>query len=80
MRISRLRIPTTQTVVGIAVIGVTAAFVIYPIYYLLQASLDVGEPEIRPPTEYGLRQLRSAAEKYSGDHAKHAVRRIPRRP
>ncbi|HEX3573797.1 MAG TPA: ABC transporter permease subunit, partial [Rhodopila sp.] len=36
-----------------AVVLVTAAFVIYPIYYLLQASLDVGDPDVRPPTAYG---------------------------
>ena len=46
--------PSVQTAVGIAVIGATAAFVIYPVYYLLQASLDVGDPEARPPTAYGL--------------------------
>jgi iron(III) transport system permease protein len=48
------RLPSVQTAAGIAVIGVTAAFVIYPVYYLLQASLDVGDPEVRPPTAYGL--------------------------
>jgi iron(III) transport system permease protein len=48
------RLPSVQTAVGIAVIGATAAFVIYPVYYLLQASLDVGDPEARPPTAYGL--------------------------
>ncbi|WP_158927176.1 iron ABC transporter permease [Acidisphaera sp. S103] len=46
--------PSVQTSVGIAVIGVVAAFVIYPVYYLVQASLDVGDPEVRPPTAYGL--------------------------
>lgn len=51
---SRLRLPSVQTSVGIAVIGVVAAFVIYPVYYLVQASLDVGDPEVRPPTAYGL--------------------------
>ncbi|MEA2737228.1 MAG: iron(III) transport system permease protein [Acetobacteraceae bacterium] len=50
----RTRLPATQTVAGIAVIAVTALFVVYPIYYLLQASLDVGDPEARPPTAYGL--------------------------
>jgi iron(III) transport system permease protein len=48
------RLPSVQTSVGIGVIGVTAAFVIYPVYYLLQASLDVGDPEARPPTAYGI--------------------------
>jgi iron(III) transport system permease protein len=47
------RVPSAQTLVGFAVIGVTAVFVLYPVYYLLQASLDVGDPEARPPTAYG---------------------------
>jgi iron(III) transport system permease protein len=57
-------IPSAQTTVGITVIGVTAAFVIYPVYYLLQASLDVGDPEARPPTAYGLDNF-AALPKYS---------------
>lgn len=36
------------------VIAVVAAFVLYPIFYLLQAALDVGAPDARPPTAYGL--------------------------
>lgn len=36
------------------VIAVVAAFVLYPIFYLLQAALDVGAPDVRPPTAYGL--------------------------
>lgn len=47
-------LPSGQTIAGIIAILVTAALVAYPIYYLLQASLDVGEPEVRPPTAYGL--------------------------
>ena len=27
--------------------------VLYPIFYLIQASLDVGNPDVRPPTAYG---------------------------
>ena len=42
-----------QTVAMTAVIIVVAAFVLYPIYYLLQAALDVGAPDTRPPTAYG---------------------------
>jgi iron(III) transport system permease protein len=45
--------PSGQTIFGFAVIGITAVFVIYPVYYLLQAAFDVGEPEARPPTAYG---------------------------
>ncbi len=51
--IGRPWLPGVQTVVGIAVTGLTAAFVIYPVYYLLQASFDVGDPETRPPAAYG---------------------------
>ena len=42
-----------QTVAMAAVIVVVAAFVLYPIYYLLQAAFDVGAPNVRPPTAYG---------------------------
>ena len=37
-----------------ATAAVTAALVLYPIYYLVQASLDVGPQEVRPPAAYGL--------------------------
>jgi iron(III) transport system permease protein len=50
----RTGVPSMQTVVGLVTIAVTAAFVIYPIFYLVQAALDVGDPEVRPPTAYGL--------------------------
>ena len=36
-----------------AVVAVVAVVVLYPIYYLLDASLDVGEADVRPPTAYG---------------------------
>lgn len=39
---------------GLAVAGLAAALVLYPIFYLFQAALDVGDPDIRPPTAYGL--------------------------
>jgi iron(III) transport system permease protein len=44
----------SQKVVGGAVALVTSAFVLYPVYYLFQAALDVGDPNVRPPTAYGL--------------------------
>lgn len=53
MSTRRLRPPSVQTAVGLLVIAVVAAFVIYPVFYLLQAALDVGDPEVRPPTAYG---------------------------
>lgn len=33
---------------------ICSILVLYPIFYLLQASLDVGDPDVRPPTAYGL--------------------------
>lgn len=42
-----------QTVIGGGVALVAAALVLYPIYYLVQAALDVGDPNVRPPTAYG---------------------------
>src|ERR1700710_1106172 len=55
MRTGRLwpSVPLGQTVFGLAAIVVTAGFVIYPVFYLLQAAFDTGEPEARPPTAYG---------------------------
>ena len=49
----RRRFPT-QTVAGIGVAGLAAVLVLYPIFYLVQAALDVGDPDVRPPTAYGL--------------------------
>jgi iron(III) transport system permease protein len=43
----------TQLIVGLLVGVAAASLVLYPIFYLLQASLDVGEPNVRPPTAYG---------------------------
>ena len=48
------RRPPTQFLVGGGVAVVTAALVLYPVFYLIQASLDVGDPDMRPPTAYGL--------------------------
>jgi iron(III) transport system permease protein len=45
---------TGKTIAGLLIAALTAALVLYPIYYLLQASLDVGPPEVRPPAAYGL--------------------------
>jgi iron(III) transport system permease protein len=43
----------TQLIVGGGVSLIAAIFVLYPIFYLVQASLDVGDPNVRPPTAYG---------------------------
>ena len=44
---------STQTLVGGAVAIVAAALVLYPIYFLFQAALNVGDPEAKPPIDYG---------------------------
>jgi ABC-type uncharacterized transport system permease subunit len=36
------------------VVAMVAGLVLYPIYYLFQAALDVGLPDTRPPTAYGI--------------------------
>ena len=49
----RVRAPT-QAIVGGGIAIAVAILVLYPIYFLLQASLDVGDPNVRPPEAYGL--------------------------
>jgi iron(III) transport system permease protein len=39
---------------GYGVAAVAAVLVLYPVFFLFQAALDVGDPQIRPPTAYGL--------------------------
>ena len=41
-------------IAGYGVAAVAAVFVLYPVFFLLQAALDVGDPQTRPPTAYGL--------------------------
>ncbi len=48
------RMFSLQSVTMAMIIAVVAAFVLYPIFYLLQASLDVGPSDVRPPAAYGL--------------------------
>jgi iron(III) transport system permease protein len=50
---ARWSLPSAQTIVGAAVAAVAAALVLYPIYFLFQAALNVGDPEAKPPTDYG---------------------------
>src|SRR5260221_6257909 len=45
---------STQKVVGYGVAAIAAMFVLYPVYFLLQAAFDVGDPQVRPPTAYGV--------------------------
>jgi iron(III) transport system permease protein len=40
--------------VSLVVGGIAAVLVFYPIVYLIQASLSVGDPQARPPEAYGL--------------------------
>src|SRR5437899_483302 len=47
------RLVSLQAVTMAAVVIVVAIFVLYPIYFLLDASLDVGLADVRPPTAYG---------------------------
>ncbi|MGI8525055.1 MAG: ABC transporter permease [Pseudolabrys sp.] len=45
---------SAQKLAGYGVAALAAVLVLYPVFYLLQAALDVGDPLIRPPTAYGL--------------------------
>jgi iron(III) transport system permease protein len=40
-------------IAGYGVATVAAVLVLYPVFYLLQAAFDVGDPQTRPPTAYG---------------------------
>jgi iron(III) transport system permease protein len=54
--IARRSLPrvSAQAVAGMLVAAIVGVLVLYPIFFLLQAALDVGDPDIRPPTAYGL--------------------------
>ena len=43
-----------QKFVSLLVGGLSSVLVLYPIFYLIQAALNVGDPQARPPQEYGL--------------------------
>src|SRR6187549_1016451 len=45
---------SAQKIAGYGVATVAAVLVLYPVFYLLQAAFDVGDPQTRPPTAYGL--------------------------
>jgi iron(III) transport system permease protein len=45
---------TGQRMAGVFVAVVVAILVLYPIFFLLQAAFNVGDPDARPPTAYGL--------------------------
>jgi iron(III) transport system permease protein len=50
----RARIRLMEMVSMATIVAVVAFLTLYPIYYLLQASFDVGLPDVRPPTAYGV--------------------------
>jgi iron(III) transport system permease protein len=50
--VSRWRSP--QALAGALVAIVAGVLVLYPVAFLLQAALNTGDPEARPPTQYGL--------------------------
>src|SRR6187455_3239702 len=52
MNLARWRSP--QAVAGALVALAAGLLVLYPVGYLLQAALNTGDPEARPPTKYGL--------------------------
>ncbi|HTE95211.1 MAG TPA: iron ABC transporter permease [Bradyrhizobium sp.] len=44
---------SAQQMAGYGVAAVAAVLVLYPVFFLFQAALDVGDPQVRPPTAYG---------------------------
>ncbi len=44
---------SAQTIAGMLLAAIVGILVLYPIFFLLQAALDVGDPDVRPPTAYG---------------------------
>src|SRR4051812_19589803 len=45
---------SAQQMAGYGVAAVAAVLVLYPVFFLFQAAFDVGDPQTRPPTAYGL--------------------------
>src|SRR5260370_9021740 len=43
---------SAQKMAGYGVAAVAAVLVLYPVFFLFQAALDVGDPQVRPPTPY----------------------------
>ena len=52
--VSSTELFSAPKIAGYGVAAVAAVLVLYPVFYLLQAALDVGDPQTRPPTAYGL--------------------------
>src|SRR2546430_10831587 len=45
---------SAPAIAGAIVAVIAGLLVLYPVAYLLQAALNVGDPDARPPTEFGL--------------------------
>ena len=45
--------PSSQGIVTLAILVFCGGLVIYPLIYLVAESLNTGEPDVFPPTEYG---------------------------
>jgi len=54
---TRGRIRLFEGVAMATIVAVVAGLVLYPIYFLLQAAFDVGLPDTRPPTAYGVQNF-----------------------
>ena len=53
-RVKDMRIPGVQTWIMMLLLLVCGALVIYPLAFLIVESVNVGDPQIFPPEEYGL--------------------------
>jgi iron(III) transport system permease protein len=55
MVIARRSLPriSAQAIAGMLLAAIVGVLVLYPIFFLLQAALDVGDPDVRPPSAYG---------------------------
>lgn len=53
MAVAGRRRISAQAVAGIVVAIIAGILVLYPVFFLLQAALDVGDPDVRPPSAYG---------------------------
>src|SRR5258705_10649325 len=53
---------SAQQMAGYGVAAVAAVLVLYPVFFLFQAALDVGDPQVRPPTAYGFDNFNSIFE------------------
>jgi iron(III) transport system permease protein len=50
---------SAQQLAGYGVAAAASVLVLYPVFFLFQAALDVGDPQVRPPTAYGFDNFNS---------------------